>query len=119
MTLLLSAVSAVDTHFFRPLVKQPVHDLMQAATLQVGDDGKPINLDKDGNQEGFHPFGAILTASVLAAAILKFTNMVSHIAVPRCLRSHAILVSKATVGTCLACLTKTAIHSIQKQAANA
>lgn len=117
MTLLSNALSSVDKHLFRPLVQQPLEDLMQAATIKVDDDGKPVNLDSDGNQDGFHPFGAVFTASVIAAAVFKFTHLITRIAIPYCLRSHVILATKISVGSSLFHLTGTALRSIEKQSA--
>jgi hypothetical protein len=110
-----NGISAFDQKVLRPLIKSPVQDIISAATLKVDETGKPL-LDGDGNQEGFHPYGAMVTATVIAVVVLGSTQFVSNIIVPYSVRSHVILASRIAVGASLFHLYGTAINSIRQQA---
>lgn len=114
-TAFFNGIASLDQNVFRPIVRKHAQDLISAATLKVDEFGKPVDLDMDRNQEGFHPYAAIFIATTLAWAILGVTNMVCNIVVPYSIRSHVMMATKMAVGSCLFHFIGTAIDSIRKQ----
>lgn len=114
-TAFFNGIAAFDQKVLRPLIKSPVQDIISAATLKVDEQGRPIDLDADRNQEGFHPYGAMVLATGIAVVVLGLTQFVSNMIVPYSVRSHVILASRIAVGACLFHLIGTAINSIRSQ----
>ena len=115
-TTFFNGIAAFDQKVLRPLIKNPVQDIISTATLKVDEDGNPKpELDSDGNQEGFHPYGAMVVATGIAVAVLGLTQFVSNMIVPYSVRSHVILANRIAVGACLFHLIRTAIDSIRAQ----